>query len=128
MSEKNIYEAWNRLLENMKDYASKNNHAVFEKEAAFPDYIYRLQKDYQLPTNIMSASLSDTKGNPILMLSVSPRHSVLKSVTLHPYETHVYRKLKYSASKDAFVEKEREFSKDMLFKLADNLFNYTSHT
>jgi len=127
MSEKNIYEAWNNLLEDMKAYASTHEHAVFEKEADFPDYIYRMQKEYQLPTHIMSASISDTKGNPILMLSVSPRHSVLKSVTLHPYETHVYRKLKYSAKKDAFVEKGRPFSKDMLFKLADDLFHYTSH-
>lgn len=120
--DKAFYSAWKQLLDWMKDYASAHDGVIFEKEADFPDYIYRMERSYDLPTTIMSASLSDAEGNPVLLISVSPRHSLFKEVTVHPFESHIYRKLKYSPEKNALVESKRVFSKEMLDNLADDLF------
>ena len=117
-----FYEAWNTLLGWMREYADAHEGVIFEKEADFPDYIYRMERPYSLPTTIMSASLSDPAGNPVLLLSASPRHAVFKEVTLHPFESHVYRKLAYNPSKEALTEGKRPFTKEMLFELSDGLF------
>ena len=97
---------------------------MFEKEADFPDYIYRMERPFDLPTTIMSASLSDNDSNPVLMISVSPRHAVFKEAVLHPFESHVYRKLKYSEEKKGLVVGKRLLTKAMLFDLADELFEH----
>ena len=121
-NESAFYEAWNTLLGWMREYADAHSGAIFEKEADFPDYIYRMERPYSLPTTIMSASLSNPAGDPVLLLSASPRHTVFKEVTLHPFESHVYRKLAYNPTKNALTEGKRPFTKAMLFELADDLF------
>lgn len=121
-----FYKKWTELLEWMRAYADTHEGVMFEKEADFPDYIYRMERPYDLPTTVMSASLSDAKGNPILLLNASPRHTVFKEIVLHPFESHVYRKLKYSADKDALVESKRVFTKEMLHTLADDLFHVSA--
>ena len=120
--DKAFYQAWKELLDWMKEYAGNHEAAMFEKEADFPDYIYRMERPYDLPTTVMSASLSDNQGNPVLLISASPRHALFKEVTLHPFESHSYRKLSYSPEKTALVESKRVFTKTMLFELADSLF------
>jgi NADH-quinone oxidoreductase chain 15 len=117
-----FFTAWNNLLDQMRDYADSHEGVLLEKEADFPDYIYRMERPYDLPTTIMSASLSDSEGHPVLLVNASPRHALFKEVVLHPFESHVYRKLKYNAEKNALVESKRIFTKDMLFALADELF------
>ena len=120
--DKAFYNAWKTLLDWMRDYAAEHEGVIFEKEADFPDYIYRMERPYDLPTTIMSASLSDLLGKPVLLLNASPRHTVFKEIVLHPFESHVYRKLKYSQDKDALTEGKRVFSKEMFVTLADDLF------
>lgn len=122
MTDKAFYNAWHELLNWMHDYATQHDNVKVEKEADFPDYIYRMERPYDLPTTIMSASLSDTNGNPILLLNASPRHAVFKEIILHPFESHVYRKITYNTEKEALAEGKRVFTKDMLFTLADDLF------
>ncbi len=118
-----FYSAWKELLEHLQAYAQAHPDTVlFEKEADFPDYIYRMERPYDLPTTIMSASLSDKEGHPVLLVHASPRHSLFKEVVLHPFESHTYRKLKYSSEKNALVEGKRMFTKEMLFTLANELF------
>jgi NADH-quinone oxidoreductase chain 15 len=118
-----FYTAWQDLLEHLKSYAKEHPDTVlFEKEADFPDYIYRMERPYDLPTTIMSASLSDKEGHPVLLVNASPRHALFKEVILHPFESHTYRKLKYSPEKNAFVEGKRVFTTEMLSALADELF------
>lgn len=124
--DKAFYEAWTELLEWMREYAHTHGGVKFEKEADFPDYIYRMERPYDLPTTVMSASLSDPEGNPILLLNASPRHTVFKEVVLHPFESHVYRKLKYNDEKKALAEGKRVFTKEMLFTLADDLFGVSA--
>ncbi|MDZ7705700.1 MAG: NADH-quinone oxidoreductase subunit 15 [Trueperaceae bacterium] len=121
-NEKAFYRAWAELLDWMRAYADEHDDAIFEKEADFTDYIYRMERPYELPTIIMSASLSDPEGQPVLMVNASPRHAVFKEVVVHPFESHTYRKLSYKPDKDALAEGKRPFTKQMLFDLADDLF------
>ena len=121
-----FYRAWTDLLEWMREYADAHEGAIFEKEADFPDYIYRMERPYDLPTTVMSASLSDPEGNPVLLLNASPRHALFKEVVLHPFDSHVYRKLKFNKDKKALAESKRVFTKEMLFTLADDLFHVSA--
>ena len=120
-----FYQAWTLVLEWMQTYAANNQKAMFEKEADFPDYIYRMERPYDLPTTVMSASLSDGSGKPVLMLNASPRHAVFKEVELHPFESHSYRKLRYNPEKQALCEGPRVFSQERFIDLADELFTHT---
>ena len=120
--DKAFYAAWQEVLTWMREYAESREEAIFEKEADFPDYIYRMERPYDLPTTIMSASLSRPDGHPVLMVNASPRHTVFKEVVVHPFESHTYRKLSYLPSKNALAEGKRPFDKARLFNLADSLF------
>ncbi len=62
-SERQLYEAWVELLSWMREYAQAKG-VRFEKEADFPDFIYRMERPYDLPTTIMTASLSDGSVSP----------------------------------------------------------------
>ena len=121
-----FYAAWTELLDWMRDYASRRDDAIFEKEADFPDYIYRMHRPYDLPTTVMSASLSDPEGHPVLLVNASPRHTVFKEVVLHPFDSHVYRTLKLSGDGTSLGEGKRKFTRQMLDQLADELFG-TKH-
>lgn len=117
-----FYRAWAELLDWMREYAAANEGVTFVKQADFTDYIYRMARPYDLPTTIMSASLSNPDDQPILLVSASPRASVFKEVVLHPFESHVYRKLTLAKNGEGLAEGPRQFTKEMLFALADDLF------
>ncbi len=117
-----FYAAWEKLLGWLLEYAEAHPQAAFEKEADFPDYIYRMERPYDLPTTIMSASLSDLKGRPLLLVNASPRHTVFKEIIVHPFESHTYRTLTYNDDRTSLVEGKRPFTREMLFKLADTLY------
>jgi hypothetical protein len=121
-SDRAFYRAWAQLLDWMRAYAAEREGVRFEKEADFPDYIYRMERSYDLPTTVMSASLSDADGQPVLMFHVSPRHAVFKEAVLHPFESHTYRKLGLSADGQSLTEGKRAFTREMLGRLADDLF------
>ena len=124
MNEKDaaFYRAWTDLLDWMRAYADAHDGVIFEKEADFPDYIYRMERPYDLPTTVMSASLSDPDGNPVLLVNASPRHAVFKEVVLHPFDSHTYRKMKLAKSGEGLAEGKRVFTREMLEHLADDLF------
>ena len=117
-----FYSAWAELLDWMREYADSRG-VPFTKEADFTDYIYRMERPYDLPTTVMVASLSDpVTGKPVLMVNASQRKAVFKEVVLHPFETHVYRKLTLSKDGKGLAVGKRVFTKEMLFKLADDLY------
>lgn len=126
--EKAFYRAWAELLEWMRAYAAQREDVIFEKEADFPDYIYRMERPYDLPTTVMSASLSDPDGRPVVLVNASPRHTVFKEVVLHPYDSHVYRKLKLAPDGEGLAEGKRIFTRAMLVQLADDLFHVHPET
>lgn len=111
----------------MREYAANHEGALFEKEADFPDYIYRMERPYDLPTTIMSASLSTPSGYPVLLVNASPRHALFKEVIVHPFDSHSYRTLSYSPDKQTLVEGKRPFTQEMLVQLADDLFSRAAH-
>lgn len=117
-----FYRAWAQLLDWLREYAAANEDVEFVKQADFTDYIYRMERAYDLPTTIMSASLSNPNDQPILLVSASQRASVFKEVVLHPFESHVYRTLTLSKDGESLTEGPRKFTKEMLFSLADDLF------
>lgn len=121
--DKAFYRAWAELLDWMRSYAAAREEVMFEKEADFPDYIYRMERPYDLPTTVMSASLSRPDGTPVLMANASPRHTVFKEIGLHPFQSHAYRKLKLAADGAGLAEGKRKFSREMLTALADDLFH-----
>jgi len=116
-----FYRAWAALLQEMRAYAEERDDVIFQKEADFPDYIYRMERPYDLPTIVMSASLSRPDGHPVLMLNASPRHAVFKEVVVHPYESHVYRKLTLADDGIGLAEGPRRFDAARLRALADQL-------
>jgi len=117
-----FYRAWAELLDWMREYAAANEGVTFVKQADFTDYIYRMARPYDLPTTIMSASLSNDRDQPILLVSASQRASVFKEVVLHPFESHVYRHLTLAKDGEGLAEGPRKFTKEMLIALADDLF------
>lgn len=117
-----FYAAWAQLLEWMREYEAEGEHARFIKQADFTEYIYRMERPYQMPTTVMSASLSDADEKPILLVSASPRHAVFKEVELHPFDSHIYRHLHLADSGEGLAEGKRVFTRQMLFDLADRLF------
>ena len=121
-----FYGAWAELLQWMRDYATARPGVTFTKEADFTDYIYRMERPYDLPTTIMVASLSTPDGKPVLMVNASQRASVFKEVVLHPYDSHVYRKLVLGPDGAGLAEGRRVFTQTMLEELADDLFGITA--
>ena len=75
-----LYAQWLELLGWMQSEAQARG-LTFEKVADFPDYIYRMERPYDLPTTVMSASLN-AEGQPLFVAGVSPRHAQLKGVSL----------------------------------------------
>jgi len=116
-----FYDAWAALLEAMRGYADERDDVIFQKEADFPDYVYRMERPFDLPTIVMSASLSRPDGHPVLMLNASPRHAVFKEVVVHPFESHVYRRLTLADDGVGLREGPRPFDADRLRGLADQL-------
>src|SRR5690606_5928362 len=127
-SDKAFYSAWAESLQWMRDYASTRQGVIFTKEADFTDYIYRMEREFDLPTTIMVASLSRADGHPVLMVNASQRAAVFKEVVLHPFDSHVYRKLKLAVDGSGLAEGRRVFTKTMLEELADDLFGVTTVT
>lgn len=121
-SDRNLYLAWAELLQWLRDYAQEREAATFVKQADFTEYIYRMERPKDMPTTVMSASLSDAADHPVLFVSVSPQHAVMKEVVLHPFGSHVYRKLKLDESGRHLAEGKRVFTREMLYDLADRLF------
>lgn len=120
-----FYTAWRDVLEWMQDYVGARSGVFYKTEADFPDYIYRMERPYELPVITMTASLNRANGHPVVLVSASPRHAVFKEITLHPFDSHVYRKLKWSVEKHALVEeRKRPFTQAMFIRLMDELFGF----
>ena len=117
-----FYAAWAELLDWMRAIADETDGIRFEKEGDFPDYIYRMERPYDLPTTVMSASLSLPDGRPVVLAYASPRHAVFKEVVLHPFDSHAYRKLTLAKDGTYLAEHGRPFTRERLKHMADEAF------
>ena len=120
--DKAFYAAWAQFLDWMREYADGRDHVLFEKEADFTDYIYRMERPYDLPTSIMSASLSEPDGTPVLMAYASPRQAVFKEIEINLFGSHVRRTLQLGKDGVSLAEGKRPFTREMLEELADEAF------
>jgi len=119
-----FYAAWGELLAWARSFAEGRDDATYVKIADFPDYIYRMERPYDLPVIVMSASLArPSDRHPVLMLTASPRHAVFKEVVVHPFDSHVYRRLTLAEDGSGLVEGRRRFDRARFEALAASLFH-----
>ena len=114
-SDAQLYRCWMELLEWMQDYA-RFSGLEYVKVSDFPDYIYRMERPYDLPTTTASVSLN-IQGQPFLIAAVSPRHVDLKSVQLRLMGSSKHWHL--HAGEAQLLEGKRPFTRARLHALLD---------
>lgn len=110
-----LYRSWVELLGWMRDAADARGLA-FEKVSDFPDYIYRMERPYDLPTTVQSAALN-VDGSPLLLAAVSPRHVELGGVSLRLMGGSKHWHL--HAGEGGLLEGKRPFTKARLEAILD---------
>ncbi|GIW26512.1 NADH-quinone oxidoreductase subunit 15 [Meiothermus sp.] len=113
-----LYQAWVQVIEWMKAYAAEKG-VLFSKESDFPDFIYRMERPYDLPTTMMAVSLSDERGEPFFFASVSPRHAKLKHVAFRVPGGHVHHHAHWEDGKGLMLEGKFPLTKEKLYQMAD---------
>ena len=114
-SDSALYAQWVELLGWLQEEAAARGLS-FEKVADFPDYIYRMERPYELPTTVMSVSLS-AGGQPQMVAAVSPRHADLKAVSLRLMGGSKHWHL--HAGDGGLLEGKRPFTRERLKVLLD---------
>jgi hypothetical protein len=76
-----IYDRWLEVMQWMRQFA-EGRQLRFDKESDFTSYIYRMERDYQLPTTVQSVSIGLPDGKPVIVASVSPAHVPLKAIEI----------------------------------------------
>ncbi|ACO46138.1 NADH-quinone oxidoreductase subunit 15 [Deinococcus deserti] len=115
-SDSALYAQWVELLSWLQEEAAARGLS-FEKVADFPDYIYRMERPYELPTTVMSVSLS-AGGQPQIVAAVSPRHADLKAVSLRVMGASKHWHL--HAGDGVLLEGKRPFTRARLQTLLDS--------
>ena len=110
-----LYAQWVELLGWLEAEAATRGLG-FEKVADFPDYIYRMERPYDLPTTVMSVSVG-VGGQPLLIAAVSPRHVDLKGVSLRLMGGSKHWHL--HAGERTLLEGKRPFTRERLAALLD---------
>ncbi|TDE87501.1 NADH dehydrogenase subunit [Deinococcus sp. S9] len=105
-----LYTQWVELLGWLEAEASARGLG-FEKVADFPDYIYRMERPYDLPTTVMSVALT-VGGQPLLLAAVSPRHVDLKGISLRLMGGSKHWHL--HAGERGLLEGQRPFTRERL--------------
>lgn len=106
-----FYQQWVQLLEWMRDWAHEKGFR-FDKESDFTQYIYRMERDYNLPTTVQSASVGMTDGTAVVIASVSPPQDPLKGIHLRVMGGHLEFHL--HAGENGLLEGKRAFGKERL--------------
>lgn len=113
-----LYQAWVQVIEWMKEYATEKG-VQFSKESDFPDFIYRMERPYELPTTMMAVSLSDERGEPFFFASISPRHAKLKHIAFRIPGGHVHHHAHWEDGKGLVLGGKFPLTKEKLHQLAD---------
>jgi NADH-quinone oxidoreductase chain 15 len=114
-----LYTQWVELLGWLSDYATRNK-LRFDKESDFTKYIYRMERDYALPTTIQAVSLGLPDGTPIILASVSPLHEPLKSIHMRLMGAH--QEWHLHAGDQGLLEGKRAFAQVRLNTILDRVF------
>ena len=114
-SDAQLYAQWLELL-GWLDAEAQARGRAFEKVAVFPDYIYRMERPYDLPTTVMTVRLNHD-GQPLLIAGVSPRHADLKGVSLRLMGGSKHWHL--HAGETSLLEGKRPFTRERLAVLIE---------
>ncbi|WP_162865460.1 NADH-quinone oxidoreductase subunit 15 [Deinococcus wulumuqiensis] len=110
-----LYRQWVELLGWLEQEAAVRGLST-EKVADFPDYIYRMERPYDLPTTVMSVSVG-RGGQALLVAAVSPRHVDLGGVSLRLMGGSKHWHL--HAGEGGLLEGKRPFTRERLGALLD---------
>ncbi|MGX9686297.1 NADH-quinone oxidoreductase subunit 15 [Deinococcus wulumuqiensis] len=110
-----LYRQWVELLGWLEQEAAVRGLST-EKVADFPDYIYRMERPYDLPTTVMSVSVG-RGGQALLVAAVSPRHVDLGGVSLRLMGGSKHWHL--HAGEGGLLEGRRPFTRERLGALLD---------
>ncbi len=110
-----LYDQWILLMGWLREVAQARGLG-FEKVSDFPDYIYRMERPYDLPTTVASVGVTHG-GQPLLIASVSPRHVQLKSVQLRLMGGSKHWHL--HAGDGGLLEGKRPFTQERLTAIVD---------
>ena len=114
-----FYGLWVQLLEWMNAYAEAKG-LRFDKESDFTQYIYRMERDYVLPTTVQSASVGLPDGTPVIVASVSPLHEPIKGIHVRVMGAHQAWHLHGGA--EGLLEGKRAFTRERLEGIFDRVF------
>ena len=106
-----FYQQWVQLLEWMREWADAKG-LRFDKESDFTQYIYRMERSYDLPTTVQSASVGMPDGTAVVLASVSPPQEPLKGIHLRVMGGHIEFHL--HAGENGLLEGKRAFTKERL--------------
>ncbi|WP_299425882.1 NADH-quinone oxidoreductase subunit 15 [uncultured Meiothermus sp.] len=113
-----LYKSWVQVIEWLKEYAAEKG-VHFTRESDFPDFIYRMERPYEVPTTLMAVSLSDGRGEPFFLASVSPRHARLKHVAFRIPGGHVHHHAHWEDGKGLSLEGKFPVTREKLYQIAD---------
>jgi len=113
-----LYQSWVQVIDWMKQYATEKG-VQFTRESDFPDFIYRMERPYEVPTTLMAFSLSDSRGEPFFFASVSPRHARLKHVAFRVPGGHVHHHAHWEDGKGLALEGKLLVTRNKLYQMAD---------
>ncbi len=119
MAQDGYYERWMELMGWMRAYAEERG-LHFAKESDFTDFIYRMNRNYALPTTVQAVSLGLPDGTPVLIASASPPHEPLKSIQLRQLGAH--REWHLHADSNGLFEGRLAFTQTRFGRLADQVF------
>ncbi|SEI75518.1 NADH-quinone oxidoreductase chain 15 [Deinococcus reticulitermitis] len=110
-----LYRSWVELLGWLEAEAMARGLTI-DKVADFPDYIYRMERPYDLPTTIMSVNVS-SGGQALMVAAVSPRHVDMGGVSLRLMGGSKHWHL--HAGGAGLLEGKRPFTRERLATLLD---------
>jgi NADH-quinone oxidoreductase chain 15 len=113
-----FYNQWVQLLEWMREWAQVKG-LRFDKESDFTQYIYRMERDYPLPTTVQSASVGMNDGTAVVIASVSPPQDPLKGIHLRVMGGHLEFHL--HAGENGLLEGKRAFGKERLATILERV-------
>ncbi len=115
-----IYDRWLETMQWLRQFAEARG-LRFDKESDFTSYIYRMERDYQLPTTVQSVSIGLPDGKAVFVASVSPPQEPLKGIEfrvlggarqwhLHEHDGHL-------------LEGKRKFDQTKVNALLEQIFS-----
>lgn len=112
-----LYTHWVALLGWLETEAATRG-LDYTKVADFPEYIYRMERPYDLPTTIMSVAVG-SGGQPLLVAAVSARHVDLKGISLRLMGGSKHWHL--HAGENGLLEGKRPFTQARLAAILDSV-------